>query len=105
MLCPDPNPPALVEEGGGSLFERWWKLNLTVPIFLALLAFPLLNFQSPTIFSKFNGLGTISVTYLCIFVVIKARECGFHMDFTLPASDPNHIARFQFPVPFLRHLE
>lgn len=34
-----------------------WDLYKTVPIFLGLLIFPFLNFNSPTFFAKFNSLG------------------------------------------------
>lgn len=35
----------------------FWDLYKTVPIFLGLLIFPFLNFNSPTFFTKFNSLG------------------------------------------------
>lgn len=38
-------------------FAEIWDLNSTVPVALALLVFPLLNFKSPTFFTKFNSLG------------------------------------------------
>lgn len=34
-----------------------WDLHNTVPVFLALLIFPFLNFNSATFFTKFNSLG------------------------------------------------
>lgn len=57
-----------------------WDLHKTVPAFLAILIFPLLNFNSTTFFTKFNSLGTASVIYLVIFVVIKSVTWGSHMD-------------------------
>ncbi|EPB78265.1 hypothetical protein ANCCEY_02649 [Ancylostoma ceylanicum] len=50
-------PPILF----GLRFDQIWQLQLTVPILLAILTFPLLNFKSPTFFTKFNVLGTIAV--------------------------------------------
>lgn len=44
-----------------------WDLRNTVPVFLALLIFPLLNFNSTTFFTKFNSLG--EYTTLVIFNV------------------------------------
>uniref|UniRef100_A0A0K0D4Y6 Aa_trans domain-containing protein n=1 Tax=Angiostrongylus cantonensis TaxID=6313 RepID=A0A0K0D4Y6_ANGCA len=58
------------------------KFKGTVPIYLALLTFPLMNFKSPTFFTKFNVLGTFSVFYLLVFTAAKLFECGFNMDFT-----------------------
>ncbi|XP_011864937.1 PREDICTED: sodium-coupled neutral amino acid transporter 9-like [Vollenhovia emeryi] len=57
-----------------------WDLRNTVPVFLAILIFPLLNFNSTTFFTKFNSLGTASVMYLIVFVVIKSASWGINMD-------------------------
>lgn len=40
-----------------STFDRVWDLYTTVPVFLGLIMFPLLNFKSATFFTKFNSLG------------------------------------------------
>lgn len=40
-----------------SAFEQVWDLHRTVPVFLAFLMFPLLNFKNVTFFTKFNSLG------------------------------------------------
>ncbi|CAD5221798.1 unnamed protein product [Bursaphelenchus okinawaensis] len=63
-------------------FKKLWSLQGTVPIYLGILTFPLLNFQSPTIFTKFNVLGTISVAYLIAFTMSKAYECGLNVNFS-----------------------
>ncbi|KAG7190032.1 hypothetical protein KM043_006182 [Ampulex compressa] len=57
-----------------------WDLYKTVPIFLSLLIYPLLNFKSPTFFTKFNSLGTASILYLIIFVVVKSASWGINME-------------------------
>ncbi|GAB1869404.1 Putative amino acid permease F13H10.3 [Camponotus japonicus] len=57
-----------------------WDLHNTVPVFLALLIFPLLNFNSTTFFTKFNSFGTISIIYLVIFILIKSASWGINMD-------------------------
>ncbi|CAD5227086.1 unnamed protein product [Bursaphelenchus xylophilus] len=77
------------EDNGGSSwwsFSKLWSLQGTVPIYLGILTFPLLNFQSPTIFTKFNVLGTISVFYLISFTMSKAYECGMNVNFVDPTS-------------------
>ncbi|XP_048509761.1 sodium-coupled neutral amino acid transporter 9-like isoform X3 [Athalia rosae] len=58
----------------------YWDLYKTVPIFLAILIFPLLNFNSATFFMKFNSLGTISVVYLIGFVLVKSTTWGINMN-------------------------
>ncbi|CAH1992873.1 unnamed protein product [Acanthoscelides obtectus] len=77
-----------------STFYNIWDLYSTVPVILAVIMFPLLNFKSPTFFTKFNSLGTISVTYLLIFVAIKSFSWGPHMqswseEWTLKATFPS----------------
>lgn len=63
-----------------STFYAVWDLYSTVPIFLALILFPVLNFKNPTFFMKFNSLGMVSVTYLIVFVAIKSINWGIHID-------------------------
>lgn len=60
-------------------FAEIWDLNSTVPVVLAFLMFPLLNFKSPTFFTKFNSLGTLSVMYIMVFVASKALGWGVNM--------------------------
>jgi len=48
----------LRSESSGA-FASAWILNRTVPVYLALFVFPLLNFKSPTVFTKFNCLGML----------------------------------------------
>lgn len=69
----------------GDTFSKLWDQTKTVPLFLIAILFPLLNFKSPTFFTKFNALGTISVAYILSFVVIKAIFWGIHLDF-----NPDH---------------
>ncbi|KAK6024383.1 transmembrane amino acid transporter protein [Ostertagia ostertagi] len=72
----------------------------TVPVYLAIITLPLMNFKSPTFFTKFNVLGTISVFYLLIFTGSKLLECGMNMNF----GDPNSIhyaAAFSWRFPAL----
>ena len=75
----------------GISFDTLWNLRSTVPVYLALLTFPLMNFKSPTFFTKFNVLGTVSVMYLLIFTFSKALECGFNLNFT-DVNSPNYAS-------------
>lgn len=60
VLCPkearDNNTIVTYEKTFDALGPAW-DLRNTVPVFLALLIFPLLNFNSTTFFTKFNSLG------------------------------------------------
>ncbi|ELU15514.1 hypothetical protein CAPTEDRAFT_149978 [Capitella teleta] len=64
-----------------STFSVVWQQTLTVPFFLLLFIVPLINFKSPTFFTKFNALGTISVLYIISFIAYKASQWGWNMDF------------------------
>ena len=41
----------------GSRFFDYWDKQKTVPFFLVIIIFPLMNIKSPTFFTKFNALG------------------------------------------------
>uniref|UniRef100_A0A914XPY3 Amino acid transporter transmembrane domain-containing protein n=1 Tax=Plectus sambesii TaxID=2011161 RepID=A0A914XPY3_9BILA len=91
----------LVKSDNSSTFEKLWKLQGTVPFYLAVIAFPLLNFKSPTFFTKFNMLGTISVVYLLGFVLSKVFECGINLDFSAAGPGKLHhveLASWRFPA-------
>ncbi|XP_069897279.1 neutral amino acid transporter 9 isoform X1 [Dipodomys merriami] len=80
-------------------FAKWWNKSKTVPFYLIGLLLPLLNFKSPSFFSKFNILGTVSVLYLIFFVTLKAIRLGFHLEFhwLTPTEFFVPELRFQFP--------
>ncbi|KAL3271506.1 hypothetical protein HHI36_021988 [Cryptolaemus montrouzieri] len=59
-------------------FDKYWDLYSTVPVILAFVIFPMLNFKNASIFMKFNSLGTISVIYLIGFSFIKFFTWGVH---------------------------
>ncbi|XP_012940577.1 sodium-coupled neutral amino acid transporter 9 [Aplysia californica] len=85
-----------------STFTKVWNETNTVPFFLVLILFPLLNFKSPTFFTKFNALGTLSVTYLSIFVAVKAGEWGIHLDLNSDHSAAyNYAPAFEWSFPAL----
>ncbi|XP_057163083.1 neutral amino acid transporter 9 isoform X1 [Ursus arctos] len=80
-------------------FEKWWNKSKTVPFYLIGLLLPLLNFKSPSFFSKFNILGTVSVLYLIFLVTFKAIRLGFHLEFHWFMQTEYFVPeiRFQFP--------
>ncbi|XP_055107644.1 neutral amino acid transporter 9 isoform X2 [Symphalangus syndactylus] len=84
---------------GAQQFEKWWDKSRTVPFYLVALLLPLLNFKSPSFFSKFNILGTVSVLYLIFLVTFKAVRLGFHLEFHwfIPTEFFVPEIRFQFP--------
>ncbi|KAM9103440.1 neutral amino acid transporter 9 isoform 1-T1 [Megaptera novaeangliae] len=86
-------------DSGLQQFEKWWNKSKTVPFYLIGLLLPLLNFKSPSFFSKFNILGTVSVLYLIFLVTLKAIRLGFHLEFHwfMPTEFFVPEIRFQFP--------
>ncbi|XP_054014343.1 neutral amino acid transporter 9-like isoform X1 [Hylaeus anthracinus] len=85
VLCPKNtiyNNISIIHENTYNTLGPIWDLYKTVPIFLGLLIFPFLNFSSPTFFTKFNSLGTASIIYLIIFVLVKSASWGINMDDT-----------------------
>ncbi|KAG8238087.1 hypothetical protein J437_LFUL012194 [Ladona fulva] len=78
-----------------TLYERLWSVQGTVPIFLAVIVFPLVNFRSATFFTKFNSLGTLSVIYLIIFVIAKAASWGIHIN---PSPINNLLVNGTIPI-------
>ena len=42
-------------------FDKVWNVQYTVPFFLILVLLPIVNFKSPTFFTKFNALGKIYI--------------------------------------------
>uniref|UniRef100_A0A667G7I7 Neutral amino acid transporter 9 n=1 Tax=Lynx canadensis TaxID=61383 RepID=A0A667G7I7_LYNCA len=80
-------------------FEKWWNKSKTVPFYLIGLLLPLLNFKSPSFFSKFNILGTVSVLYLIFLVTLKAIRLGIHLEFHWFMQTEYFVPeiRFQFP--------
>ncbi|XP_023248146.1 sodium-coupled neutral amino acid transporter 9-like [Copidosoma floridanum] len=98
VLCPREenfNKTMNYEKSHDSLGPMW-DLYKTVPIILAFLVFPLLNFNTTTFFTKFNSLGTVSIVYLMIFVLSKCVSWGINMDKS--AWEDSWILRSTFPV-------
>lgn len=94
--------PANMDIGSGTWGGKFWDLYSSVPFYVAIIIFPLLNFNTTSFFTKFNSLGnnwnhgnckkniffynkhifagTLSVLYLMIFVIIKGAGWGLHID-------------------------
>lgn len=67
-------------------FDKLWDLYSTVPIVLAFLMFPLLNFKNATFFTKFNSLGKLICSgfefYLYIFLILGTLSIAYLLFFT-----------------------
>ncbi|XP_067679862.1 neutral amino acid transporter 9-like [Haliotis asinina] len=85
-----------------SVFSRYWDEQYTVPFFLIVILGPLLNFKSPTFFTKFNALGTISVAYLVCFVAVKTSHWKFNISFNPDeTSSLDYVENFKLTFPAL----
>ena len=51
--------------------EAVWGQFTTVPLFLILFLFPLVNLKSATFFTKFNALGTVSILFILSSVLYR----------------------------------
>ncbi|VDK77500.1 unnamed protein product [Dibothriocephalus latus] len=69
-----------------SLFDALWNPTRTVPAWLLLVIFPLISIRSPTFFTKFTALGTVSILYIFILTFAKAGIWGINVNFLEPAS-------------------
>jgi sodium-coupled neutral amino acid transporter 9 len=52
--------------------ELLWGQFTTVPLFLILFLFPLVNLKSATFFTKFNALGTVSILFILSSVLYRS---------------------------------
>ncbi|KAI8439158.1 hypothetical protein MSG28_013005 [Choristoneura fumiferana] len=87
LLCPKQagvNGSLIIPEPHDA--SPYWGLHTTAPFYVALLVFPLLNFKNVSFFTKFNSLGTLSVFYLLIFVVVKGWGWGVNIALAEPPA-------------------
>ncbi|XP_056019977.1 neutral amino acid transporter 9-like isoform X2 [Ostrea edulis] len=84
-------------------YDKVWNEQYTVPFFLVLVLGPIVNFKSPTFFTKFNALGTLSVMYLVSFVAVNAHDWGFNLTFGGEdrSGDAHHIYIPEFRGTFV----
>jgi len=80
VICVDDADAVEPSTSKDAIFHKFWQLK-TVPVYLAIIVLPLMMFKDATFFQKFNGAGTISVIYIIIFVLVKAFNCGIHLNF------------------------
>nr|XP_002125488.1 sodium-coupled neutral amino acid transporter 9 isoform X1 [Ciona intestinalis] len=92
VLCPHNKPTTNNTNIEG--VNDMWNISFTVPIYLAVLVFPLLNFKSPTFFTKFNCLGTLSVFFLLALVITKSIKWGWNIEYA-------EIMEFRITFPAL----
>lgn len=83
-----------------STMEMVWGQFTTVPLFLILFLFPLVNLKSATFFTKFNALGTVSILFILSSVLYRCYEWGVHASFEDP-SDPEYVPLFMPSFPSL----
>lgn len=82
-------------------FDKVWNKRYTVPFFLIIVLAPLVNFKSPTFFTKFNALATVSVTYVICFVIANAVKWGINVDFSGNTDQPFYVPDFKGSFPAL----
>ncbi|XP_063720806.1 neutral amino acid transporter 9-like isoform X2 [Symsagittifera roscoffensis] len=87
--------PFSTDSGESEIYKKVWDQTNTVPFFLILLVAPLINFKSPTFFTKFNSLGTVSVVYVMCFLIMKACFWGVNVtDLNYPFPDESNVPLF-----------
>ncbi|XP_062410580.1 neutral amino acid transporter 9 [Sardina pilchardus] len=110
VICPFPdtdhggNATVQLHGSGNSstaVFDQWWSKTNTIPLYLILLLFPLLNFRSASFFARFTFLGTISVVYLIGLVTLKAIRLGFHLEFHWFEPSKGFVPEFRVLFPQL----
>ncbi|XP_039286782.1 sodium-coupled neutral amino acid transporter 9 homolog isoform X2 [Nilaparvata lugens] len=82
VLCPNHENFTSAEsraEEAHDTFNSIWNLHRTVPLYLILILFPVLNFKSPTFFTKFTSLGTMAVMYIMFFALVKFFVFGVNV--------------------------
>ncbi|KAG0436402.1 hypothetical protein HPB47_017963 [Ixodes persulcatus] len=72
----------------------------TMPLALVVLLFPVINLKSPSFFYKFNALGTVSVFYLLIYILINAFTWGINVDF-VDETSTSYVPLFRTTFPAL----
>jgi len=70
-----------------SNFDTIWGQFTTVPLFLILIVFPLVNLKSAAFFTRFNALGTVSILFILTSVLYRCYEWGINADFSDTTSD------------------
>jgi len=96
-LLPTSAPPS-PNGTSSSSFDLIWGQFTTVPLFLVLIVFPLINLKSATFFTKFNSLGTVSILFILSSVLYRCYEWGINAEFSDETSEQYiPLARSSFP--------
>ncbi|XP_015922770.1 sodium-coupled neutral amino acid transporter 9 homolog [Parasteatoda tepidariorum] len=106
VYCPSSTPinsslTMLSATGNSTIdpFYKYWNMETTIPFYIAAVFAPLISLKSATFFSKLNALGTLSVIYLMIFIIVKGAKWGIHFNTFDPTSvDFVHLFQVTFPV-------
>ncbi|XP_041982380.1 sodium-coupled neutral amino acid transporter 9 homolog isoform X2 [Aricia agestis] len=88
VLCPSEARAVPILEAPAPAEAAYWGLHSTVPLYVAVIIYPLLNFANVSFFTRFNSLGTLSALYLVAFVLTKGAMWGIN----LRALPPLHLA-------------
>lgn len=104
VYCPKNETPqsfdieSLPSNSTTSGFDTIWGQFTTVPLFLILVVFPLINLKSATFFTRFNALGTVSILFILTSVLFRCYEWGINADFSDPTSSEYiPLIRSSFP--------
>lgn len=81
-------------------FDEIWDQFSTVPLFLILVVFPLINLRSATFFTRFNALGTVSILFILTSVLFRCYEWGLNVDFS-DTSSAEYIPLIRSSFPSL----
>jgi len=104
VYCPKNETPSVLPSNssvpGDSTFDRIWDQYSTVPLFLILVMFPLINLKSATFFTKFNALGTVSIMFILTSVLYRCWTWGINADFSDQTSE-DYIPLFRSNFPSL----
>jgi len=93
VYCPKNETPQSFDSNispsnsSSSGFDKIWGQFTTVPLFLVILVFPMINLKSATFFTKFNALGTVSIIFILTSVLFRCYEWGINADFSDPTSE------------------
>ncbi|XP_065069584.1 neutral amino acid transporter 9-like [Rhopilema esculentum] len=104
VLCaadesPKHTKPTSLTSSGSDAFYNIWQQDLTVPFYLLVVLLPLSSFKSPTFFTKFNALGTLSVFYIIVFVCVKSATWGPNLHFEDSLTEERTpLYNLQFPA-------
>jgi len=93
-----PTPPPNPNGTDSSYFDMIWGQFTTVPLFLVVIVFPLINLKSATFFTKFNSLGTVSILFILSSVLYRTYGWGINADFSDVTSEQYiPLVRSSFP--------